>query len=427
MLPRLTLLSLTFLALSWEPVSAKPDWRTVADERIEKYRKGDLQLLLVDASGEPLTNTPVSLKLVRHAFGFGTCINGWPWKGGNPNEKAYSDFITSNFNSIVLEDHMKWYHVEKERGLIDFSYSDQLVDWAISQGLSVRGHNLLWAKEKWTPKWVRKLSPEELRKAVLEHVKRTVTHYRGRVIAWDVNNEMLDGSFYRDRLGEDIIPQVFKTATDADPHTPLYVNEYGILASDDKTQRYLALIENLQKQGAAVGGIGVQEHAGERFVRSAPHEATEPERREPGELKPEEVWKRLDMLAETGLPIWLTEVSFKTPDKLLRAEALERLFLTVFAHPAVDGVMLWGFWQNRHWLGADAALIGRDWTMLPAGRSLVSLLNKRWTTDLKTATDSDGKVSFRGFYGAYEVTIEGKSEQTPLLERTQKSATIMFP
>ena len=45
--------------------------------RIEKYRKGDLTIRVVDASGRPVKNALVSIKQTRHAFLFGCNVFGY--------------------------------------------------------------------------------------------------------------------------------------------------------------------------------------------------------------------------------------------------------------------------------------------------------------------------------------------------------------
>jgi GH35 family endo-1,4-beta-xylanase len=68
--------------------------------------------------------------------------------------------------------------------------------------------------------------------------------------------------------------------------------------------------------------------------------------------------RRLDRLGELGLPIHLTEISFCTPDAQQRAEALETFLRLAYSHPAVKAIMLWGFWEKRHWLGPSVNLAG---------------------------------------------------------------------
>jgi len=37
---------------------------------------------------------------------------------------------------------------------------------------------------------------------------------------------------------------------------------------------------------------------------------------------------------------------------------------------------------------------------------LDKLINETWNTQIKEEPDSDGKLSFRGFYGDYKVTVK---------------------
>ncbi|MFO1491466.1 MAG: hypothetical protein U1F87_11255 [Kiritimatiellia bacterium] len=49
-------------------------WRAAAAARIEKIRKGDFTLRVVDAAGKPVPGAEVKVALKRHAFGFGTAV-----------------------------------------------------------------------------------------------------------------------------------------------------------------------------------------------------------------------------------------------------------------------------------------------------------------------------------------------------------------
>jgi len=42
---------------------------------------------------------------------------------------------------------------------------------------------------------------------------------------------------------------------------------------------------------------------------------------------------------------------------------------------------------------------------------LKTLFSKEWRTDLELITDKDGYIDFRGFYGEYEVTADGKTNK----------------
>ncbi len=55
----------------------EPDapWRKSAAEGIDKLRKGDLKLRVVDAAGKPVSNAQIEVRMKRHAFGFGSVVN----------------------------------------------------------------------------------------------------------------------------------------------------------------------------------------------------------------------------------------------------------------------------------------------------------------------------------------------------------------
>lgn len=389
----------------------EPDWRKAADERIERIRKGDFNLRVLDARGRPIAGRDVAIHQVGHHFHFGVSVTETALQGRAEWNQRYRQFILDHFNTVVSDDSMKWYSLERERGVRTYNHAEVLMAFAREHGMSVRGHALFWSKPRFIQPWVQELDDRELRKAIDDHIRATVTRFRGRLVAWDVNNEMLTGSFYRDRLGDSIRAHMFRRAAELDPKTPLFVNEYDILGNDEKLGRMIELIRSLQKAGAPIGGIGIQEHAAERTVPErpdAPPEARDEvnvERQSHVRLDPPKMLARLDRLAELKLPIHLTEISFKTRDDLRRAQAVEDFYRMGFSHPAVEAIVLWGFWGRLHWLGDEASLLGPGLEPLEPAVRLNRLLNETWKTRLESRTDDEGRVAFRGFFGEYEVRV----------------------
>lgn len=390
-----------------------------ADARIEHIRKGDFTLRLRNADGEWIHGSAVSVEQTRSHFHFGTCIAARWIRAESEDARHYQQFIRDHFNTLVCENEMKWYATERERGGVSYEDADLLMRFAEANGLAMRGHCLFWAKPKFVQPWVQALDDDELRAALEHRLTDTVPRYRGKLIAWDVNNEMLDGSFYQDRLGAHIRTRLFVRAHELDPTVPLFVNEYTILGSDARLQSYEALIRSLRAQGTPVGGLGVQEHGAERFAPPSAADAesaeTRPERQWRGEgmIRVADAVRRLDRLSALGLPIHLTEISAVTADEERRAEALETLFRLGFSHPGVEAIMLWGFWEGSHWLGRDAALVDREWNLLPAGARIRDLLLHRWRTHVTIGADDAGILAFRGFYGTY--TISARDEHGQLI------------
>lgn len=382
------------------------DWRAEADRRTERHRRGDYAIAVRDAAGAPVAGARVTARLERHRFALGAAVTPLLAAEGEDAER-YRRFVLAHCDSVVCENQMKWYHVERERGRRAWDEGDALAAFARRHRLAMRGHCLLWAKAKFVQPWAQALTAEDLRAAAEDHVAAVIARWRDGVTCWDGINEMLDGDFFRARLGPDADAALYRHAHALAPELPLFVNEYGILDSDGKLARYLHLIEDLRARGAVIGGIGVQEHAAERFVpddRTADADAERPERQGRGPLVPEAVWRRLDALAALGLPIHLTEISVKTADPQRRADTLEMLLRTAMAHPAVESLLLWGFWERSHWLGRDAALVDAQWNPLPAGERLTRL-RAEWTTRVDAATADDGLLRFRGFHGRYAVEV----------------------
>lgn len=391
------------------PSLAAADWRSDADARIEHLRKGDFTVEVRDAAGAPVSGATVAYQLKHHAFLFGTAIAYAPFADQGVDGRHYRQFILDHFSALVCENEMKWYATEIARGHEDYAQADALLAFAAENGLQMRGHCLFWAKQKYAMPWLVALTPAELKSAVERRLAATVPRYAARLVSWDVNNEMLDGSFFRDRLGPGIAAWMFEEAARLDPKTPLFVNEYAILGNPEKTTRLIALVKDLQAWGAKVGGIGIQSHDSDRLTTdrdAAPMAGERPEWMMKARLTPEMFLATLDRLqAETGLPIHLTEISAKVPDAVRRGEVLEMIFRLGFSHEAVQAIMLWGFGAKTHWMGPDAALMNADNTLNAAGQRISHLLREEWTTRGSASSGTDGQTAFRGFYGVYTLKI----------------------
>jgi GH35 family endo-1,4-beta-xylanase len=405
------------------------DWRSEADSRIERLRKGDLVVEVRGQDGAPLKDARVEYRLKRHSFLFGTAIAYAPFADAGDQGRAYRQFILDHFSALVCENEMKWYNTEVERGHEDYAPADALLAFADQNGLAMRGHCLFWEQEEWVQPWLSALDQTDLRAAMEHRLAATVNRYAGRLVSWDVNNEVLDGKFYHRRMGPDATAWMFREAARLDPKTPLFVNEFAILGEREKTDRYLALIRDLRERGAQVGGIGVQSHDSDRLAvdgRMELHPGDRPYWELSNPLTAEAFLATLDRLhGETGLPIHLTEISAKFPDATRRGELLEMIFRLGFSHAAVEAIMLWGFGATTHWMGPDAALMGADGTLTAAGSRISRLLREEWTTRGDGVTGADGRVAFRGFYGSYEVGV-GQIVQEVRLTKPAPDATVQL-
>ena len=344
--------------------SQQADWKQRANQRIRNLRQRDAQIRVLDNQGEPVAGVSVEVKQTQKAFAFGAALSPTILR-----DPTYQKFFLAHFNWAVFENDMKWYSNEGRRGREDYSRADAMLSWCHEHEIPVRGHCIFWEPEKWQPRWLRGLEGEELRVAVEQRIDSIATRYRGKIVHWDVNNEMLHGTFFQDRLGEGIHAWMFKQAHEIDPQAKLFVNEFNILSVDkdfEETQvdEYVAQIEKLIDAGAPIHGVGIQGHIWSQTVLD----------------QPETLKTNLDKVAKLGLPIWISEYDSAFDDERANADCLEAVYRTAYSHPAVEGIMAWVFWAGNSWRGPNAGLARRDWSLNAAGQRYEALMDE-WSTN----------------------------------------------
>ena len=83
------------------------EWRSEADSRIERLRKGDLVVEVRRHNGAPLKDAPLEYRLERHSFLFGTAIAYAPFADRGDDGRHYRQFILDHFNTLICENEMK--------------------------------------------------------------------------------------------------------------------------------------------------------------------------------------------------------------------------------------------------------------------------------------------------------------------------------
>lgn len=373
--------------------SPDAQWRKDALARIEKVRKGDLDIYVTDAGGAPVGGAEVHAVLRKHAFGFGTCVDADLILGTTPNAQRYRQTILELFNRAVFENEMKWQATWN--GVPPDV--DRALQWLREHNIQVRGHNLVWPSWQWLPPPLKayEKDPAKLREITDKHITDMVSHFRGQLVDWDVVNEPYTNHDLIDLLGgRSIMVHWFNIAHRADPNCRLFINDFGVLDGgnfNEHRQDFYNNIKFLKDSGAPIGGIGIQSHFGTELP------------------PPEQILKILDRFSGFGLPIESTEMSISLHDKQLQADYLRDYMIAMFSEPAVQDIMLWGFWQGRHWR-PEAGIFADDWSMQPAAKVWIDLTQKQWSTNATVKTNDSGAASVRGFYGSYEITVTSGGE-----------------
>jgi GH35 family endo-1,4-beta-xylanase len=297
-----------------------------------------------------------------------------------------------HFNWAVFGNELKWEVTEPQQGILNYKDADDLLSMCQEYNIQTRGPCIFWEVDKGVQQWIKSLNKNDLMTAVQNRLTSLLTRYKGKFNHYDVNNEMLHGSFYQDRLGKDIRANMFKTANQLDSSATLFVNDYHIEDGCDTRscpEKYIQHILDLLKQGAPVGGIGIQGHINSPIgpiVRSS-----------------------LDKLGAFCLPIWFTELDVSSMNEYVRADDLEVMLREAFAHPAVEGIMLWGFWELL--MSRDNAhLVNAEGDINEAGKRFLAL-KQEWLSHSNGHVDEKGHFNFRGFYGTYNVEVVTPSKK----------------
>jgi endo-1,4-beta-xylanase len=179
--------------------------------------------------------------------------------------------IKKHFNSMTAENAMKMGPIHPEENKYNWQPADEIVDFAMANGMKMRGHTLCWHNQ--TPNWLfkdeqgKEVTKEVLLKRLKDHITTVVTRYKGKIYAWDVVNEVIDDNdskFYRESLwykicGEDYIAKAFEYAHEADPNALLFYNDYNT-ESTGKRERIYTMVKKLMDAKVPIHGVGLQGH-----------------------------------------------------------------------------------------------------------------------------------------------------------------------
>ena len=386
------------------------------DESIRLNRMGTL--IVLAAPG-----TAIHVEQTRHEFWFGAAVSSDAFDGdiSSANAARYRRVFLANFNAGVTEDALKWGYMEPKQGKVDYTITAAILDWADQNHIPLRGHNIFWGVPEFVPNWLKPMNDASLRKTLEARARDIGARYRGRFVEYDLNNEMLHGNYFAERLGPGITFEMARWVREEDPSARLFVNDYDI-ETGNRLADYVAQIRGLLRMGVPLAGIGIQGHShAETFDHAVLRHA-------------------LDELAQFHLPIRVTE--FLLPGQLskfyqhddlaptpeeeeTKAREIVDYYRICFSHPAVIGIMMWGFWSGTAWIPA-ASLYRQDWTPTPAALAFHDLIFKEWWTRWQGQAGPNGRCEISAFYGTYQVTA-GDKQVTVELRKKDGTATVSMP
>ncbi|MES2931866.1 MAG: endo-1,4-beta-xylanase [Pseudomonadota bacterium] len=320
----------------------------------------------VQAAADPLPD-PATAPALKTVFASHFLIGGaiTPNTGNDPDQLA---LLRKHYNSVTAENIMKPEKMSIMEDMYSYGAADRMVEFAMKNEMKVRGHTLVWHQQ--TPNWFfedddgREVSAAILQGRLEKYVHDVVTHFKGKIYAWDVVNEVIDenesNGFRRSRwykiLGSDFIDIAFKAARAADPELKLFINDYSTEQSKKRAFLY-SLVKQLKSKGVPVDGVGHQMHVSAWYPQ------------------PEEIAKTLRMFEELGVENHITELDvslyndpgscFSNSNSCLRyaseaaipaadlqrqARQYQDIFEVFLRFKSVTSVTFWGISDLNTWL-----------------------------------------------------------------------------
>jgi endo-1,4-beta-xylanase len=268
-------------------------------------------------------------------------------------DAAYRALLAREFSAVTHENAMKFEPLRPTRDAYLFDDADAIVAFAEEHRMAVRGHTLVWHEQ--LPAWLTKSvsSPTEARAILADHIQTVVGRYRGRILAWDVVNEILPpwpvlphSSYWLRTIGPEVVDLAFRLAHEADPDARLFLNEIAADGLGWKSDRLYRLVSDLLERGVPIHGVGFQMH---RAVAWPP--------------KPDSLAANFRRFADLGLEIHITEMDMRLyrfflewvfGSRAASAEAQVRIYReameAVVAIPSVRLFATWGATDAYSWI-----------------------------------------------------------------------------
>ncbi|MFC2089357.1 endo-1,4-beta-xylanase [Bacteroidota bacterium] len=401
-----------------------------ANERIEAHRKGIVNLEFKLPDGTILSEqVPVKLELLKHKFIFGTSLSEtWSYDHDDSSYKKYLKKVHGLFNYTTQT--IFWQQAHGTEGSINVpQYVRDDIQWALDNNLSIKIMPLVWHEV--LPEWLKESTDSAAIDASIRYHIQYLLEEFPEIKEWGVYNEAV--AAFKNHTAESGITRWVEYKGGVTPAVEYLFNLVNEIAPDNKyinnhytykEQAFKELNQHLLNTDAGLGAVGIQTHM---------HD-------EPNMLSETEVWDFLEAYSVYG-NLQLTEVTvpssvpFKDWTEIQKFEALiseamwtgkprpfrpstpaweiyqaaylKDFYTLSFSHPAVEAIIYWTASDLNAWRGAAGGLLDMEHNPKPAFYTLKELIREEWHTKVDEQTQSDGSLSFNGFYGEYSgfVTI----------------------
>ena len=173
-----------------------PEVRAMLQANIEKYRKGDGTVTVLDAAGKPVAGASVKLVHKKHECKFGANLFMLEEFETPEKNERYKQYFSELFTMATLP--FYWSATEPEKGHFRYEKGsspmyrrppiDLCMEFCAEMGIEPREHALAYDFQ--FPKWLKGLSPEEVKIELERRYQEISSRYADKIPTIEVTNEM---------------------------------------------------------------------------------------------------------------------------------------------------------------------------------------------------------------------------------------------
>ena len=411
------------------------------EQNIDRNRKTNLKVTVLDSSGKPVPDADVHIKEKGQSFYFGTEVQGLDPADPSIDQTKYQGALMNLFTGATVTPY--WPQTEKtiaETGkpgdptAVDYSNFDRQINWLSSpeHNLPVKLTPVFWPH--YTPGFVpqdpaaaEQLADQRTR-AFMDHFSKfpDVKVAENNEVAAALNDTSPNGvtrwvqqeAVQQNDGGAGVVEhetEIEKSALKANNNNTMQIIYNDYIENGQETK----LLDQLQKDGKLPDEIGIQMHMTQ------------------GEWPLARVEKIVNDLAKYGKPIYISEISVVSGDHRIgvdgkkipenswpstaegekrQADYVDKLYSLLYSNPNVHGITWWDLGDKNSWQSAPRGLLRSDMSPKPAYNLLEQRIRHDWETDNNCRTDSKGSCDERVFAGDYEITVSDGHD--PVTTRT---------
>ncbi|HTY21778.1 MAG TPA: hypothetical protein VMC85_01510 [Desulfomonilaceae bacterium] len=390
----------------------------VAQQDIEKYRKKDVTVQVLDCSGTAVSGQAVDYQQVSNDFIFGA---GWP------ENSEMAAFKQAGFTGAIEE---AWWGEVTSDGS-QYNYLDGNFSQVVQQGMNIIMHTGVWitpvSGHYFYPRAIENMTPAQMADLAQQFSTKFTEHYRDRMVIYNAFNEP-QNAFYTFHFTMDEVVKIAAAssagAAQGAPDMPTYINFYNTYLGGDLSwyvnqynENYPSAEEILKaivKANVPFNDIGLEFYSG--VVPTTDFGIYN---------------DTIEHYGQYGKDVFISEISYGSADDYptrtsgyqgvwrgghtdqVQADWARYAYTIAFSKPYVTGVV-WVPASDTNTSNdlAGYALFNASGQPRPVVSTISDLIHS-WMSTGSGTTDATGSLTWRGFAGNYEArwTAQDGSQQ----------------